>query len=256
MRVFKARAQAVDNNTIGAAVTTQERTLAGAVAPVFTATWGNKEKIAYGVAYGADENLVVIATNLISTERRVPVETTTSGATAGIPGGFTPSGGLVPAALANMATVAPIPPTAWTAGQYVTLGDASKASWNGTAWVVGPVATGATAGAPGAYTPAGSAAPGNFAVLAGVVASPQTAWTTGQRVALGDASLAYWNGTAWAVGTAAILMADEATVTEEQDEDEAVDEEDDEDDEDPEAEPKAPEAPRKATRRRPDHGEK
>lgn len=62
--------------------------------------------------------------------------------------------------------------------------------------------TGATAGTPGAFTPAGSYTPYAFADLTGVTASPGTAWTTGQRVVLGNGSNAYWNGTAWAVGTA------------------------------------------------------
>jgi hypothetical protein len=64
-------------------------------------------------------------------------------------------------------------------------------------------ATGATAGTPGTFTPGGSATPANLAALSTVTASPTTAWTTGQRVVLGDASSAYWNGTTWVAGTAA-----------------------------------------------------
>lgn len=67
-------------------------------------------------------------------------------------------------------------------------------------------ATGATAGSPGAWTPSGSTPPANLAALTGaspaIVASPATAWSTGQSVVLGDASHAYWNGTAWTNGTA------------------------------------------------------
>jgi hypothetical protein len=63
-------------------------------------------------------------------------------------------------------------------------------------------ATGATAGTPGSFTPGGAMAPGNFAALSSVVASPTTAWTTGQHVILGDLSHAFWNGTAWMVGNA------------------------------------------------------
>jgi hypothetical protein len=66
----------------------------------------------------------------------------------------------------------------------------------------GTVATGATAGTPGSFTPDGSVAPANLAALATVTASPLTAWTTGQYVALGDDSNAYWTGSAWASGTA------------------------------------------------------
>ncbi|MFI5840547.1 hypothetical protein ACIA8K_12645 [Catenuloplanes sp. NPDC051500] len=64
----------------------------------------------------------------------------------------------------------------------------------------GTPASGATAGAPGTFTPSGSATPANLAAMADVDASPTTAWTSGQYVILGDASNAYWNGTAWAAG--------------------------------------------------------
>jgi len=63
-------------------------------------------------------------------------------------------------------------------------------------------ATGATAGTPGSFTPSGAMAPGNFAALSSVVASPTTLWTTGQHVILGDATHAHWNGTTWIVGNA------------------------------------------------------
>lgn len=68
----------------------------------------------------------------------------------------------------------------------------------------GPAApTGATAGTPGTFTPAGSSEPYSLADLAGVTASPATAWTTGQYIQLGDGTDAYWNGTAWVAGIAA-----------------------------------------------------
>jgi hypothetical protein len=70
--------------------------------------------------------------------------------------------------------------------------------------------TGVTAGAPGSFTPDGAALPSNLTALKAdtVVgdtgsAKPSTAWTTGQYVALADASHAYWDGTAWASGQAA-----------------------------------------------------
>lgn len=65
-----------------------------------------------------------------------------------------------------------------------------------------PKATGANAGTPGAFTPAGSGV-NTFSELAGAVtANPATAWTTAQRVVLNDLSEAYWNGTAWVAGRA------------------------------------------------------
>jgi len=63
-------------------------------------------------------------------------------------------------------------------------------------------ATGATAGSPGAWTPAGSTAPADLAACGAVVATPATAWATGEHVVLGDASSAYWDGTAWIAGIA------------------------------------------------------
>jgi hypothetical protein len=64
------------------------------------------------------------------------------------------------------------------------------------------VATGATAGTPGSFTPEGSTVPANLAAMASVIATPTSAWTTGQNVVLGDASTAYWDGDSWAAGQA------------------------------------------------------
>jgi len=64
-------------------------------------------------------------------------------------------------------------------------------------------ATGATAGTPGNWTPAGSVPPANLAAAAGLTASPNTAWTSGQSVVLGDASSTHWDGSAWVAGAAA-----------------------------------------------------
>ena len=70
---------------------------------------------------------------------------------------------------------------------------------------VGPAAaTGATAGAPGLFTPANSDGPDNLAALqaGGVTASPATAWTTGQYIELDDGTHAYWDGDSWEAGEA------------------------------------------------------
>ncbi|QXE37121.1 hypothetical protein KQY30_25785 [Streptomyces sp. GMY02] len=66
--------------------------------------------------------------------------TVATGATAGIPGSFTPAGAVAPANLAELVSVIATPSTAWTTGQYVILGDSSKASWSGSAWVTDPAA--------------------------------------------------------------------------------------------------------------------
>jgi len=65
------------------------------------------------------------------------------------------------------------------------------------------VATGATAGAPGSFTPSGAAPPADLAALQGgsVVANPSSAWTTGQSVNLGTGS-AHWDGSAYVAGLA------------------------------------------------------
>jgi hypothetical protein len=79
-----------------------------------------------------------------------------------------------------------------------------KALWNGEGWttVSGITATGATAGSPGSFTPAGADPPADLAAMSGITANPATAWTTGEHVVLGDSSSAYWNGTAWTAGSA------------------------------------------------------
>jgi hypothetical protein len=62
------------------------------------------------------------------------------------------------------------------------------------------VATGATAGLPGTFTPAGATPPYALANLTGITASPATNWTVGQHVELGNGTDANWNGTAWVAG--------------------------------------------------------
>ena len=62
------------------------------------------------------------------------------------------------------------------------------------------VATGATAGLPGSFTPAGATPPANLAAMTGIVASPATNWTIGQHVEMGNGSDCNWNGTAWVAG--------------------------------------------------------
>lgn len=62
---------------------------------------------------------------------------TATGATAGTPGAFTPSGAVTPLAIDDLADVTASPATAWTEGQYVVLGDSSSAYWDGDSWAVG-----------------------------------------------------------------------------------------------------------------------
>lgn len=60
-----------------------------------------------------------------------------TGATAGSPGSFTPIGSSTPNNLALLDDVTASPTTAWTTGQYVLLGDNSRAHWNGSDWAAG-----------------------------------------------------------------------------------------------------------------------
>lgn len=78
-------------------------------------------------------------------------------------------------------------------------------------WLGPPVvpSTGATAGAPGTWTPAGSTPPADAAAAtaAGIVANPATDWTVGQYVqgsTAGTAGQMNWNGTAWVAGISAV----------------------------------------------------
>ncbi|EFL15324.1 hypothetical protein [Streptomyces sp. C] len=67
----------------------------------------------------------------------------------------------------------------------------------------GLLATGASAGTPGTYTPDGADVPATLAALSSVIATPTSAWTTGKYVLLADGtSKAYWNGTTWVAGQA------------------------------------------------------
>jgi hypothetical protein len=61
-------------------------------------------------------------------------------------------------------------------------------------------ATGATAGAPGYFTPTGANVPANLAALSGLTASPATTWAAGQYVITADLLANNWNGTTWVAG--------------------------------------------------------
>lgn len=65
-------------------------------------------------------------------------------------------------------------------------------------------ASGATAGAPGAFSPEGAVRPSDLAALqaSAIVATPATAWTTGEHLILGDGSHAHWDGDSWEAGEA------------------------------------------------------
>jgi hypothetical protein len=62
---------------------------------------------------------------------------TATGATAGVPGYFTPSGANSPANLAALTGVVATPATAWLTGTYVITADLLAAHWSSSAWVIG-----------------------------------------------------------------------------------------------------------------------
>jgi hypothetical protein len=89
------------------------------------------------------------------------------------------------------------------------LGDAGAAAEVAVDWnLTGPptvdtgavTATGATAGAPGYYTPSGATVPANLAALSGITASPAATWAAGQYVITADLLANNWNGSAWVAG--------------------------------------------------------
>jgi len=113
-----------------------------------------------------------------------------------------------------MSGITASPTTDWPlVDQHVVLEDASLASWYNSQWNVGKVlaATGADEGAPGDFTPAGSAHALNLAAMSGITANPATLWdVAGEHVVLNDASHAFYNGSAWAAGD--VPLADNALV--------------------------------------------
>lgn len=60
-----------------------------------------------------------------------------TGADAGTPGAFTPSGAFRPETVADMGGVTANPATAWTTGQYVLLQGGGHAYWDGDSWEAG-----------------------------------------------------------------------------------------------------------------------
>lgn len=93
----------------------------------------------------------------------------------------------------------------WPVGAFRYIGITNvqpPAATNGAQAIV--LATGATevSGLAGTYTPTNAGPPMTIAGLAGVTASPGTAWGSDSHVELGDGTTAYWNGTAWTAGVA------------------------------------------------------
>jgi hypothetical protein len=65
---------------------------------------------------------------------------TATGVTEGSPGAFTPAGATIPANLTELQSSTIVGTGAWTTGEYVVLGDASSAYWDGDSWTSGVAA--------------------------------------------------------------------------------------------------------------------
>ena len=121
-------------------------------------TMGPKEAGPFSTAYLATH----WGTGAATTTGGPPAPRATTGATAGTPGAFT---GGTPASLTALQALGALGNTAaWTAGQYVALGDGSNAYWSGTAWVAGKVPAAPAAPTPGTASgwTGGGTAPGSM----------------------------------------------------------------------------------------------
>lgn len=129
---------------------------------------------------------------------------TPTGAVPGVPGSFTPTGANT-ASLTSLQALGSLGQgAAWQTWEYVTLIDASSARWTGSAWAVFTPPTKGVA-APSNHYPAEPTVTAEDATNAakltglGYVASPLTAWTTGQAIFIGSYKF-NWSSTAWAAG--------------------------------------------------------
>lgn len=98
---------------------------------VYFSSWRTAVRAVMRAAFGWTDPAAVVRIRLDSV-----VDAT--GATAGSPGTYTPTGAQPPADMAALAAVEATPATAWTEGQHIVLANGRVVHWNGTAWVDGP----------------------------------------------------------------------------------------------------------------------
>ncbi|WP_224751980.1 Ig-like domain-containing protein [Microbacterium helvum] len=134
------------------------------------------------------------------------VEPLPTGVVAGDPGHFVSDFDRIPYDLNELRSMGSLGQTAaWTPGQYVNLGNYSKAYWDGGEWQRGeapePLPTGVVAGKPGHFISDYDRIPDNLDQLRGMGALGQTTiWDKGEYVVLGNWDTAYWDGAAWVRG--------------------------------------------------------
>lgn len=120
------------------------------------------------------------------------------GVTPGIPGHFDPPGAISPPDFPTLFFGSALgETTAWTAGQFVWLGNKTRAHWTGTSWANGALndPTSVTAGFPGHFNPGTAVIPINFdSLVAQGPLGSTLEWAPGTSVILGDGNRAYWGG--------------------------------------------------------------
>jgi len=133
-----------------------------------------------------------------------PVGGPSSGATAGSPGTWTPTGSVPPADMASAPPLTGQP--AWATDQYVVTAG-GDIRWTGAAWA-------AYTGPKKASSEPGDMFPSDTAITAsditnanklgpaGYVANPTTAWLTTEKITVNGFDF-HWSGTVWAPGAAA-----------------------------------------------------
>ena len=139
-----------------------------------------------------------------------------TGVTPGAPGQFTPGAPafLPPVDKNELDTINPGPVPWATPGDYVTVAG-TQYWWDGTQWDIGvvptPVATGATPGAPGQFTPvAGHRPPATKVELDTITAG--AAWTNpGDYIDTADGNSWHWDGAAWQAGPVIAPLSTGAT---------------------------------------------
>jgi hypothetical protein len=136
-----------------------------------------------------------------------PVPNPPTGFVAGKPGSFTPAGSDVPADYGELDALG-LTGTTFALDEYVLLGDGMAVRYDGASWEK-VYAADATPGQPGAFLPAVAEIPYTLSALKGDPTVGDSAWSTagagawttsGDYVALGDGSHAYWDGSEWQAG--------------------------------------------------------
>lgn len=95
-------------------------------------------RIHFGLSGGVSTDpIAVVASDILEPALGYPPILDATGATAGTPGTFTPTGSRPPEDLAGMSALVASPLSLWTVGQSVQPLDGSDVHWNGSIWATG-----------------------------------------------------------------------------------------------------------------------